>query len=624
MAVRSYLLLALALSLSARAEAPPPLAVLSNAQVTDALYETLNWYRTLGSQSTTTGQAGDALILYANRQVATQVVHLVLDMARADAELLSSQESQARSAPAVGTSAEALDAERSKLDTQAQQIQSELQSTHATSGSTRAQRGYASAKTSELEGELSVVNARRNVLATMTQFVNEKDAENAGANALKAHIAAIEASLPSQTTESPQAALTANAPVRRLGIWDLTSSSLSLAGKIGAIDSMDRSTADLDSSFQKLSATPTAAIKALAARSDQLAAEADNANSSTMKDVRAQLDTVAWQFQQTSAIVLPLGKTHVLLAQYRQNLRGWREMVRRQENAALIALGIRIGILASVLAVLFIGAEFWRRAVLRFEHDTRRRNQWLVVRRVTLWTLVLVVIGFTFISELSSVATFAGLITAGLAIAMQSVIVSVVGYFFLIGKYGVRVGDRVQIGEVIGEVVELGLVRMHLMELSSKSNFAPTGRIVTFANSVVFQASGGLFRQIPGINFAWHDLTLTLPSGIDTTAAKDAMQQAVVEVIQQYRDSMIRQDGQLQQALAARDNGKAASPRVQLHFSASEVQAHVWYPVYVPRAAEIDERVSQGLWEAIASVQRGAEARSSTDPAIAEPPHRHQ
>jgi len=87
MAVRSYLLVALALSVSARAEAPPPLAVLSNAQVTDALYDTLNWYRALGSQSATDGQAGDALILYANRQLATQVVHLTLDMARADAEL---------------------------------------------------------------------------------------------------------------------------------------------------------------------------------------------------------------------------------------------------------------------------------------------------------------------------------------------------------------------------------------------------------------------------------------------------------------------------------------------------------------------------------------------------------
>ncbi len=132
---------------------------------------------------------------------------------------------------------------------------------------------------------------------------------------------------------------------------------------------MDRSTARLETLFQKLATTPTAAIKALAARSDALAAEADNANSTTMKGVRDQLDTVAWQFQQTSAIVLPLGKTQVLLEQYRHNLSGWRAMVVRQERTALIGLGVRLGILASVLAVLFIGAEFWRRAVLRFEHD---------------------------------------------------------------------------------------------------------------------------------------------------------------------------------------------------------------------------------------------------------------
>jgi small-conductance mechanosensitive channel len=623
MATRQYLLLALALGMSARAETPP-LAVLSSAQVTDALYDTLNWYRALGSQAASNAQAGDALILYANRQIATQVVHLALDMARSDAELLSSQESQAQTAPVVGASSESLTAQRQQLDSQAQQIQSELQATHAAPGATRAARGYSSAKISELEGELAVVNARRNLLTTMAQFVNETDAKNAGANALKEQIAAIEASLPSASSDSPPAALTSNSSVRRLGIWDLAANSLSLASKIGTIDSMDRSTERLDAMFKKLAATPVAALQALATRSDALAAQADSADSTAMKGVRDQLDIVAWQFKQTSGIVLPLGKTQVLLEQYRRNLNGWRQIVLRQEHAALIGLGVRLGILALVLGLLFTGAEFWRRAVLHFEHDPRRRNQWLVVRRVTLWTLVLLVIGFTFVSELSSVATFAGLITAGLAVAMQSVIVSIVGYFFLIGKYGVRVGDRVHIGEVTGEVVELGLVRMHLMELNPQSNLAPTGRIVAFANSVVFQASGGLFRQIPGINFAWHDLTLTLPAGIDYGAAKEAMLTAVTEVTQQYQDSMVHRGGQLQETFAARGNGKAAVPRVQLHFSASEVQAHVWYPVYVPRAAEIDERVSQELWKAIGAVQHGSDHKTGMDAALEPPPHLRQ
>lgn len=592
-----------------RVQVPPPLAVLSATQITDVLYETVNWYRTLASQRPTAGEAGDALILYANRQIATEVVHLALDMARADAELLSSQASQAAVAPGVASSTDQLNSQRLQLDAQARQIQAELQSTRTQLVSGAAQRRYLAAKVSELEGELAMINARSNLIGTMAQFVNGTDSKNAGANALKAHITAIEASLPKpgSAADTATASLTTRDTARRLGIWDLAANALNLQSRLGAIDTMDQSTAHLQSQFENLSVTPLADIRTLTARSDALAAAAEHADSTAMKSVRAQLDTVAWQFKQTSAIVLPLSQTHVLLEQYRHNLNGWRNMLRAQEGSTLSALSVRIGILVLVLAALFVGAELWRRAVLRFEHDLRRRHQWLLVRRVTLWSAVVLVVGFTFVTEISSIATFAGLITAGLAVAMQSVLVSVVGYFFLIGKYGIRVGDRVQIGSVTGEVVELGLVRMHIMELGPEGNYAATGRIVAFANSVVFQASGGLFRQIPGVNFAWHNVTLRLPPGIDYAVAKEALRGAVAGVVKEYQDNMVRQTGQLQEALAARESGKAASPRVQLHFSASEVEAHVWYPVYLPRAAEIDERVSQELWRVIDAVEKSSE-----------------
>jgi small-conductance mechanosensitive channel len=581
------------------------LAIVSAKQVTNALYDTVNWYRALGAQQID-AQAGDALIVYGNRQLATQVVRLALNMARADAELLSSAASQAAGTTGASTTADKLRQLQAQLDQQAQQIRGELQSTRKSAAVTAAQRRYAAAKAAELEGELAVVNARINLVNTMAQFLSNSDAKSAGANALKQNIAAIEASLPSV---NPNAASIISTPTSgsnngsgpRLGLWNLAASAFGLAGKIGMIDGLDRSTAALEAMFDRLRSEPLDAIKSLTARTDQLAAQADQASSATMAQVRAQLDTVAWQYKQTAGILLPLSQEHILLEQYRHNLRSWRELVQRQERASLEQLGVQLGVLALVLSALFVGAEVWRRAVLRYEHEPRRRHQWLLVRRLTLWTLVLLVIGFTFVTQISSVATFAGLITAGLAVAMQSVIVSVVGYLFLIGKYGVRVGDRVQIGEVTGEVVDLGLVRMHLMELSAKSNYAPTGRIVAFANSVVFQASGGLFRQIPGVNFTWHDTTLNLPAGIDYGAVKERLLAAVREVVQQYQDNMIRQTSQLQETLASRGSGQA-TPRVQLHFSGTEVQAHVWYPVYLPRAAEIDERVSQQLWRAIAEV----------------------
>ena len=172
---------------------------------------------------------------------------------------------------------------------------------------------------------------------------------------------------------------------------------------------------------------------------------------------------------------------------------------------------------------MFVLAQLWRRAVFRYVHEARRRSRLLLLQKIVLWALVVAIVASTFATELGSLATFAGLITAGLAVAMQSVLVSIVGYFFLIGKYGIRVGDRVQIGSVTGEVIEMGLVRLHLMELSGEGAMAPTGRVVAFANSIIFQASGGLFKQIPGVNLAWHEITFGLPTGADYAALKDKM-----------------------------------------------------------------------------------------------------
>jgi small-conductance mechanosensitive channel len=206
----------------------------------------------------------------------------------------------------------------------------------------------------------------------------------------------------------------------------------------------------------------------------------------------------------------------------------------------------------------------------------------------------------TFVTELGSLATFAGLITAGLAVAMQSVLVSIVGYFFLIGKYGIRVGDRVQIGTVTGEVIEMGLVRLHLMEVSGEGQMAPTGRVVAFANSIIFQSSGGLFKQIPGVNLAWHEVTFSLPSGADYAALKDRMVEAVTRVIADYREDIVRQTREIQKAASATETGDPL-PSVQLRFSASSVDAIVRYPVQLSHAAEIDERVSRELMNVISA-----------------------
>ena len=152
-----------------------------------------------------------------------------------------------------------------------------------------------------------------------------------------------------------------------------------------------------------------------------------------------------------------------------------------------------------------------------------------------------------------------------------------------------------QIGSVTGEVIDVGLVRLHLMELSAQ---APTGRVVAFANSIVFQASGGIFKQIPGVNLAWHDITLTLPPKADPSAMKEKLLAAANQVLSEYSEDMVRQTREIQKTTSLHAGGEAQA-QVQLRFSASGVEALVRYPVQLQRAAEIDERISRELLKVI-------------------------
>jgi small-conductance mechanosensitive channel len=310
---------------------------------------------------------------------------------------------------------------------------------------------------------------------------------------------------------------------------------------------------------------------------------------------------MAGQYKEASAIIVPLSKQIALLDQYRRNLDNWRDAIRSQFNSVLKSLAVRVGLLLVVLVVVFVLGAVWHRAVLKYVQDSRRRYQLLLIRRIVLWSVVVIIVGIAFASELGSVVTFAGLITAGLAVAMQSVLVSIVGYFFLIGKYGLRVGDRVQIGDVNGEIIEIGLVRMYLMELARPGPGGPTGRVAAFPNSVVFQVSTGLFKQLPGINVAWHDITLSLPPHSDHASIKEKLFVAANEALADYRQEIERQTLELERTTLS-GAGVDALPTVQLTYSPKGVDARVRYPVHLAHAAEIDERMSKALLQVVSNL----------------------
>lgn len=596
------------------ATAPPSRAVMTGEQVVRILDETVDWYRMLGVQQQSATQPSDLLILYGNRQTADRVVALAFELARANAELLSSEaEIQQDAAADPASSPQALQRSQRDLDARRTNIQSEIAATQRQlAGADVEERTALQAKLAELQSELDLMNARRNLLNNMLELAHETDANGSGVAALKEHINAIAASIPaaisgampelgaeapaSSTGVGNAAPLTEQVAPRRFGIWDLGTNALRLQGKLSTIDEVDGRTMDLQQTFTEIRAAPEQQIKALSARGDALGARPAASDGTQLKAARDEYDTIAWLFAQTSSILVPLTKAGVLLDQYRNNLASWREATRTQYYSALKTLAARLGLLLVLLGAVFAAGELWKRGVFNYVHDARRRHQLLLVRRIVLWAVALAIIGINFATEASSFATFAGLLTAGIAVAMQSVLVSIVGYFFLIGKYGLRVGDHVQIGNVSGEVIDLGLVRLHLMELGPQHG--PTGRVVALANSVVFQAAGGIFKQIPGVSLAWRELSLALPSDADYSSIKERLLRAADRVLEDYRDELERQTRELQKT-SSWSAAEKTQAQVQLRFSSGSVDAIVRYPVPLQRAAEVEERMSRALLEAL-------------------------
>ncbi len=588
-------------------------AVMTSGQVVQILDETVDWYRMLGVQQQSATQPSDLFILFANRRAADRVVQLAFEVARANAELLSSQaEMEQEEAPEVANSPQALLRDQRELDARRTAIQTEITVTERQlAAAEAAERSALQARIAELQSELDLVNARLNLLSNMADFAHETDANGSGVSVLKEHINAIAASIPAAASDAmPEvgaveaAAGAGNAAppaveqvgARRFGVWDLGANVLRLQGKLSTIDEVDRRTEALQQTFMVIREAPERQIQALSARGDALGARSAGGDAAELRAARGEYDTIAWLFAQTSSILVPLTKAGVLLEQYRNNLGSWRAATRTQYRTALTTLAARVGFLALLLAAVFAGGELWKRAVFKYVQETRRRQQLLLVRRIVVWAVALVIVGIAFATEASSFATFAGLLSAGIAVAMQSVLVSIVGYFFLIGKYGLRVGDRVQIANVSGEVIDLGIVRLHLMEIGPRDG--PTGRVVAFANSVVFQAAGGIFKQIPGVSLVWREMDLTIPNDDDYAAVKERLLDAAHRVLKDYQDDLERQTRELRRTSASSE-AEEARAQVQLRFSAGSIDATVRYPVPLQRAAEVEERMSRALRDAV-------------------------
>ncbi len=582
------------------------------------LEQTTAWYHQLDLQRQLVTAPEDVVLVNENQQLADQSVRLAFEFARTEAASLEQEAGPGQAGKGTTGSQryQSLQRMAAVVDKQIKETRAEVESLRQkVAVATGRQRQALQTQLAETQSELELAEVRRDSLRSMVEFVGGTSASGLGATGLRGEIEALARSVPvplAGTTVKKEGTASASEPAyvppaavahkpAPSGIWALATDLFALSRKTRTFEDSLQQTASLVETARKLRTPLVTRLREMSKRGDELAKAADSADSRMLAQQKKELDELTSEFKQISTAMLPLSKLAILLQLYSKNLTDWQSTIKSQYREELRNLLVRLLSLIVLLALVIGGAQLWRRTIFRYVRDPRRRYQFLLMRKIVLWFAIAIILVSAFANELGSVATFAGLMTAGVAVALQNVLLSVAGYFFLIGKFGIRVGDRVQVAGVTGEVVDIGIVRFHLLELVSGGGKTPTGRVVAFSNSIVFQPAAGLFKQIPGTDFVWHEITLTMSPETDYGSVEERLRGAVEGIYSGYREAMERQHRELEKTLTAVG---ALSPATRLRLTPAGLEVVIRYPVDLHHAADIDDQITRGLLKAIESEPR--------------------
>jgi small-conductance mechanosensitive channel len=582
---------------------PLPPVQLDGTAALHHLNQVINWYR----HSTTTqsvGQPSDAIYQDNTQSLGAQVVRLAFQSAKAESALITAQQKANNQASVETTQQQNLAQMEAKTSSQIDQLQSQIENLSAQIAKTpAARRGTLISQRDALQGQLELQKALLDAVQKMASFV-ETNGEISGG--LEGGINQLSRSVPEVLgpAASPQkTAVAAPAPAKpslansggliseAITLYDYMSAEHQIAGLMRET-SYTRDVADrLRTPFRD-------ALRATIQQSQKLGGQPPTADPQQLQVERQDFHELTERFKQLSGVLLPLSQEIVVLDDSKTNLDEWRNSIARESKHVLRSVLVRVFGIVLALGVILVLSEIWRRITFRYVSEPRRRRQFLVLRRVVIGFLFVIVLVLGFVSEFSSLATFAGFITAGIAVGLQAVLLSVAAYFFIIGRYGIRVGDRISVAGITGDVVDIGLIRLYLMELAGTGlDFYPTGRIVVISNAVLFQTGTPLFKQIPGTEYAWHEVVVMIAPEGNHKAAQEKLVAAVNAVYAPYREEIERQHADIERRVDILVNAPRTEARLQ--FADAGLELLVRYPVEIRKAPDIDEEMTRKVLELI-------------------------
>ena len=276
----------------------------------------------------------------------------------------------------------------------------------------------------------------------------------------------------------------------------------------------------------------------------------------------------------------------------------WIGLVEVRQRAALHSM---IEVLLWILLVALL-VYLANRLIERFSMDLKTENKRVDTLRGVLkfsaQAVGVIAILFLIFGLPNQTTTILGLAGAGLTVAMKDFIMAFLGWFALMGKNGIRVGDWVEINGVAGEVVEIGLLKTVLLETGNWTDAGhPTGRQVSLMNSSAIE--GHFFNFTTSGQWMWDELQLTIPSDQDPYAVIDGLQKLVE---QETKENASKAEAEWSRTTTHyRVQSISAAPAINVRPSGSAVEVSARY---ITRAYERHE-TRKRLYAAVLELIRG-------------------
>lgn len=288
---------------------------------------------------------------------------------------------------------------------------------------------------------------------------------------------------------------------------------------------------------------------------------------------------------------LPIAQPDSIAVQLPQNFERWRDLYLQDSGEKLVAFVV-------MAVVVYALGRLMRRLIRDNIEDINRRH--ILQKYSSYFAAFLLVVGgiALFADSLQGLGTVLALLLAGIAVALQDVLKSVVGWLYVSGRSGIEVGSRIEVGGVTGDVVDIGVLKTTVLELGNLVyGRQSSGRLITIPNYRLL--SDNVHFQGTANPWAWQEVRVTITFESDWKRAEELLREIGDELHAELAPQLEAGFRLLEQRYAFKYG--TLTPIVYITISGTGVEMTLRFLTGLRRYRGVIDRVSRRILTAFAA-----------------------